>query len=126
LAPQAFCSRSLSFPERERITTESSVAIRQCPFSSMRERTDFWWWLHCCKVFFLQCHSYCTVCGPRSDCVHKTTPLGWPQNSCQWRWNIVGCYMQCISGMVFCESSNAGLILEETSFRSKRWFARFS
>jgi hypothetical protein len=32
LVPQPFCFRSLSFPERERITTESSVAARQCPF----------------------------------------------------------------------------------------------
>jgi hypothetical protein len=34
-------SRSLGFPERERITTESSVAARQCPFSSMIEHTGF-------------------------------------------------------------------------------------
>jgi hypothetical protein len=32
LFPQAFCSRSLGFPERERITECSGVAARQCPF----------------------------------------------------------------------------------------------
>jgi hypothetical protein len=31
----------------------------------------------------------------------------------------IGCYIQCFSGMVFCESSNAGSILKEnfSSFR---------
>jgi hypothetical protein len=41
LIPLAFCSRSLGFPEKERITTESSVVARQYPFSSVGELTDF-------------------------------------------------------------------------------------
>jgi hypothetical protein len=32
----------------------------------------------------------------------------------------VGCYIQHISGMVFCESSNTSLIMEEMSSRSRR------
>jgi hypothetical protein len=32
----------------------------------------------------------------------------------------VGCYIRRISGMVFHESSNAGLITKETSSRSRR------
>jgi hypothetical protein len=32
---------SLGFPEGERITTESSIAARQCPISFKRECTDF-------------------------------------------------------------------------------------
>jgi hypothetical protein len=32
----------------------------------------------------------------------------------------VGCCVWCISGVVFHESSNAGLIMEETSSRSRR------
>jgi hypothetical protein len=34
LVPQEFCSRSMAFPERKRITTENSVAARQFPLSS--------------------------------------------------------------------------------------------
>jgi hypothetical protein len=39
--PQAFCSRSSGYPERDRITTESTIVARRCPFSSKREHTDF-------------------------------------------------------------------------------------
>jgi hypothetical protein len=44
----------------------------------------------------------------------------WKENDC------VGCNIQYILGIVFCESSNAGSIVDETSSRSRRWFARFS
>jgi hypothetical protein len=36
------------------------------------------------------------------------------------KYDNVGCYVQRISGMVFLESNNAGLTVEETSSRSTR------
>jgi hypothetical protein len=36
------------------------------------------------------------------------------------KYDGVGCYKEHISSMVFCESSNADLIVEETSSRSRR------
>jgi hypothetical protein len=37
-----------------------------------------------------------------------------------WKKMSVGCYMWYILGIVFHESSNAGLIMEDTSSRSRR------
>jgi hypothetical protein len=42
LVPQAFCPRISGLPRTERITTESSVAARQCPFSYKKQHTDFY------------------------------------------------------------------------------------
>jgi hypothetical protein len=75
------------------------------------------------------------VCGVGTECVHEAMLLGWPsQNSCWWKMTTlwekdygVGCSIWCIWGMVFHETSNAGLIVHETMSRSRSWwFARFS
>jgi hypothetical protein len=84
----------------------------------MREHTDFWQWPYRCKVFAPpSCHSYYTAhAGPRKSCIHETALLGWSsQNTCQWRWQNNS------SVMVFHESSNSGLIMEETSPKFLTW-----
>jgi hypothetical protein len=54
IGPTSIFSSNSDFPERERITTENSVAARQCPFSSKRVCANFQRWPQCCKVFASQ------------------------------------------------------------------------
>jgi hypothetical protein len=61
--------KKLGFPERERITTKQCYSH---PRESILIANDC---IHCCEALSLQCHSYSTACGPRSDCVHEVTLL---------------------------------------------------
>lgn len=105
---QTFCFRSSGFPERETITTESSVIDIRCSLSSKTDCTDFQEWSHC-KVLHPQCHSYYTAYGPRSNFIHATRlilellPMKMQQNGTMGKKDGTGCYIWHVSGMVFDE-----------------------
>jgi hypothetical protein len=119
LVPQAFCSRSLGFPERERITIKRVLLLDNTPYHP-RECTDFWWWPHCCKVFafnitaliqlmdqgVITSMKWCyqaDLLGTFADEDDSITAL--------WKKDGVGCCIWHISSMVFCESSNTGSLM---------------